>query len=140
MPGLVPVHQHGIADCIDQQRLDAFGVIVGLEDGIQMTLIALAQVQLAAQCGKGDGGGEVVGACTRYQQPVADRLAARAGLFGSEVTQYHLEQWFFFVHHLGEVCPNGLSVDYRLTAPFEKRQPAWIARDAIALGERVLQR
>ena len=86
LPGLVPVHQHGIADCIDQQRLDAFWVLVGLEDGIQMTLIALAQVQLAAQCGKGDGGGEVVGACTRYQQPVADRLAARAGLFGSEVT------------------------------------------------------
>ncbi|MNM67971.1 hypothetical protein D3C81_795180 [compost metagenome] len=61
-------------------------------------------------------------------------------MFGSKVTQNHLKQWLFLIHHFCQVSPYRLSVDHRFPAPFEKGQSAHVVGERIALSERLLKR
>ncbi len=135
LPGFVGVHQHAVAHGIHKPGHHVLGTASGLEDGIQMALIAFTQVQLTTQAGKLDARGWFNCAVAWKQQAVTARLATFLRLRGREVAQCDFEQRLFFIDHGSQVCAHWLTVDHSFPAALQKPERVRVTAKPITLVE-----
>ncbi|MCX2888681.1 hypothetical protein OO258_10570 [Pseudomonas sp. DCB_BI] len=139
LPGFVGVHKHAVAQGIHKPRHHVLGTASGLEDGIQMTLIAFTQVQLTTEFGKLDAGGWFDRTVGGNQQAITARLATLLRLSGGEIAHCHFEQWLFFIDHCGQVRANRLTVDHSFATALQKPERVRVTAKPITLVERLSQ-
>lgn len=139
LPGFVSVHKHGVARGIYKLRYQALGTARGREDGIQMTLIALTQVQLTTQSGKLDARRGFDRAVAWKQQAVTARLATFLRLRVREVAQCHFEQRLFFIDHGSQVRAHRLTVDHSFPAALQEPEQVRVTAKPVTLVEGLSQ-